>query len=164
VQTRNARWTLPLILTVLMGACTSQPKAPTVDTGAATAAVDSLNQAFTAAVAARDTNAVANFYAPDAQVLAPGMPRADGRDSIRTFWAGLLRTPGLDLKITSSHPTVTQAGDMIIDVGSYAMNATDAKGKPIEDVGKYVTIFKKVDGEWKIIVDMVNSDKPGPGM
>ena len=51
---------------------------------------------------------------------------------------------------------------MPIDVGSYTMKMSDAKGKMMQDVGKYVTIFKKVDGQWKIIVDTFNSDAPAP--
>jgi len=160
----TARWALASVLAVLVSACASQPKTPSVDIVAITAAADSLNKAFVAAVAARDTVAVAGFYSPDAHLLAPGAPQADSHDAIRALWAGFLQTPGLDFSITSSHPIVTQAGDMVIDVGTYSMKFTNAKGKPLEDVGKYVTVMKKVDGDWKILIDTFNSDKPTPGM
>lgn len=127
------------------------------------ASLDSLNKAFVAAVAARDTDAVVAFYSGDAHVLIPGMPRADGHNAIRKVWVEFLGTPGLELNITASQPIFTEAGDMIIDLGSYDMKSTDPKGKPMEDVGKYTTIFKKDNGVWKIIVDMINSDK-APGM
>ena len=164
MRMRIAGWALSLMLAVLIGACAGQPKTPAVDTVATTAAIDSLNKAFVAAVAARDTIAVVNFYASDAQVLPAGMSRVEGHEAIRAFWVGFLQTPGLDFNITSSHPIISQAGDMVIDVGSYAMKATDAKGKPMEDVGKYVTVLKKVDGEWKIVVNTFNSDRSAPGM
>jgi len=32
----------------------------------------------------------------------------------------------------------------------------------IEDKGTYVMIWKKIDGEWKVIVDISNSGKPIP--
>ena len=39
------------------------------------------------------------------------------------------------------------------------------KGKPpIEDVGKYVTVYRKSGEDWKNIVDTFNSDRPAPGM
>jgi uncharacterized protein (TIGR02246 family) len=161
---RNARWALPLILAVLIGACAGQPKTPAVDTVATTAAIDSLNNAFVAAVTARDTSAVVNFYASDAQLLPPGSPRVEGHDAIRAFWVGFLQTPGLELQLTSIRPIIAEAGDVAIDVGSYAMKFTDAKGKPMEDVGKFVTVLKKVDGEWKVAVETFNSDKSAPGM
>ena len=164
MHTRIAGWTLSLMLAALIGDCASPPKTPPVDTAATAAAIDSLNKAFVAAVAARDTVAVVNFYASDAQVLPAGMPRADGHEAIRALWVGFLQMPGLEFNITSSHPIISQAGDMVIDVGSYAMKFTDSKGKPMEDVGKYVTVLKKVDGEWKIVVDTFNSDKPTPAV
>jgi uncharacterized protein (TIGR02246 family) len=161
---RIARWVFLLMLAVLIGACAGQPKTAAVDTAAVTASLDSLNTAFVAAVAARDTNAVVSFYAPDAQLLPPAAPRADGHDAIRAAWVGFLQTPGLELQLTSVRPIVAEAGDIVIDVVSYAMKFTDAKCKPMEDVGKYVTVVKKVGGEWKLVVDMFNSDKPATGM
>ncbi len=32
------------------------------------------------------------------------------------------------------------------------------------DAGKYVTVFRMVNGEWKIVVDTYTSDLPIPGM
>jgi ketosteroid isomerase-like protein len=34
------------------------------------------------------------------------------------------------------------------------------KGKRIEDSGKFVVAWKKVNGEWKVAYDIYNSDKP----
>jgi uncharacterized protein (TIGR02246 family) len=161
---RNARWALLLMLAVMIGACAGQPKAPVVDTVATTAAIDSLNNAFVAAVTARDTSAVVNFYASDAQLLPPGSPRVEGHVAIRAFWAGFLQMPGLEFQLTSIRPIIAEAGDVAIDVGSHAMKFTDAKGKPMEDVGKYVAVLKKVGGEWKIVIDTFNSDRSSPGM
>jgi hypothetical protein len=37
----------------------------------------------------------------------------------------------------------------------------DAKGPPMQDYGKYTSIWRKQpDGSWKIIVDMFNTDAP----
>ena len=167
MRTRAEHWALLLAFLGVIAGCATQvpgPKPAAVDTAAMTASLDSLNKAFIAAVAARDTNAVAAMYSDDAHVLPANMPRADGRDAIRAMWAGMLKTPGLVLNLTASQPMFTEAGDMIIDIGGYAMKMTDKKGKPMEDIGKYVTIFKKVDGSWKIVVDTFNSDKAAPGM
>jgi uncharacterized protein (TIGR02246 family) len=154
-----------LLVAVLVGCAGNQQQArPAVDTVAITASLDSLNKVLVAAVAARDTDAVVALYAPDARLLPAGMPRADGHDAIRTVWVGMLKTPGLELNLSDSQPMITEAGDMIIDIGSYSMKMKDAKGKPAEEVGKYVTIFKKVDGTWKIVVDTFNTDKAPAGM
>ncbi len=150
---------------VLLGSCASNPSSqkPVVDTAAIKSAIDGIGPQFAAAVAARDTDAVVAFYADDARILAAGAPRADGRDAIRAMWVQFLSTPGLDLKLTSSDVMVAEAGDLAIDIGGYQMSMTGPKGKPAQDVGKYVTIFKKVGDQWKVVVDMFNSDKPAPG-
>src|SRR5207249_11008289 len=82
MRSRNTRCALPLLSALLLSSCAGQSQAPAVDAATMTAALDSLNKAFSAAVAARDTDAVAAFYSPDAHVLAAGMPRADGHDAI----------------------------------------------------------------------------------
>jgi uncharacterized protein (TIGR02246 family) len=149
----------PLALTA---GCARQPAAPPVDTAAITGALDSLNQALHVAVAARDTDAVVSMYTDDARFLPAGMPLVEGREGIRAAWVGFLSTPGLDLSATSGNPIITEAGDMVIDVGGYSMKFTGPKGEAMEDVGKYVTVYRKVDGQWKIVVDIFNSDK-APG-
>jgi uncharacterized protein (TIGR02246 family) len=147
------------VVAVLLGSCAASQK-PTVDAAAIKSAIEGINQKYAAAVAARDTDAVAGLYAVDGRTLPPNGPRADGHDAIRALWAHFLSTPGLNLTFSSSDLTISEAGDMAVDVGAYHMTMDGPKGKPIEDVGKYVTIFKKVGDEWKISVDTFNSDKP----
>ena len=120
-----------LIALALMGSCTTAQKteAPKADTAAIAAAIDSINKAFAAAVAARDTEAVVNFYADDAQVLPAGEPRATGKDGIRASWAGFLRIPDLSLTPKSAQVLNSDAGDLIVDVGSYTMTAKDVEVK-----------------------------------
>ena len=152
-----------LALTLVAG-CTQAPPTPAVDQAAIGAAIDGINTAYAAGVAARDTNAMVGFYADDGRVMAPNMPKAEGKEAIRAAWAGFLAMPGLDLTSTSSTKLISEAGDMVVDVGSYVFKFTDPSGKTQVDTGKYATVFKKVNGEWKIVVDMFNSDIPIPGM
>ncbi len=165
MRRREVRWVLPLVLLAAVAGCAGQSAQPQasapVDTHAAEAAIDSLNTQMLAAVAARDTNKVVAMYAEDAEMMPQGMPAMTGPGPIRTGWTGFLQTPGLDMKIQSRRKIVSQAGDLVIDIGTYQMNFKDPKGKPMQDVGKYATTFKKTDSGWKIIVDTFNSDK-GP--
>jgi len=165
MRMRETRWVLPLAL-VAMSGCSgmmgkkSESSAPAAaDPAAAMAAVDSINQLYLKAVAARDTNAVNALYADESYMMPQGMPTMSGREAIRTGWAGFLSTPGLDLKFQSTKKMVSEAGDMVVDVGTYQQKMQDAKGKPVEDNGKYATVFKKTPAGWKIVVDTFNSDK-----
>ena len=149
------------VFAALLGGCAA-PK-PVVDAAAIKAKITDLNQRYAAAVAAKDLDGLLGQYAPDARVLPANGPRADGNDAIRGAWTGFLNTPGLSLAFTSSDVTVSEAGDMAIDIGAYQMSMTGPGGQPVADVGKYVTIFKKVGDEWKISVETFNSDMPVAG-
>ena len=149
------------VFAALLGGCAA-PK-PVVDAAAIKAKITDLNQRYAAAVAAKDLDGLLGQYAPDARVLPANGPRADGHDAIRGAWTGFLNTPGLSLAFTSSDVTVSEAGDMAIDIGAYQMSMTGPGGQPVADVGKYVTIFKKVGDEWKISVETFNSDMPVAG-
>ena len=156
---------LATVSLLLFAGCTQAPPAPpAVDQAALGAAVDSVTTAFFTAVAAKDSNAVASFYADDAHLLPANAPRADGREAIRSSWASFLATPGLQLTGASNTKVVSEAGDLVIDVGTYSMRWLDAKGKEMGDTGKFVTTYKKMNGEWKIVVDTWNSDIPLSGM
>jgi ketosteroid isomerase-like protein len=50
-------------------------------------------------------------------------------------------------------------GDLAFDRGTYSMTLTPAGAAPIEDHGKYLTIWRKqADGSWKVLRAMYNSD------
>ncbi len=164
MRTPVALTILSLILLAMLGGCAGgQKQAPAVDTAAISAAIDSLDQAANAANAAKDTNAVASMYADDAQLLPASMPRADGKDAIRKAWVSAYGTPGLQLSITPGKKIISEAGDLVVETGVYDFKAMGPKKKPLHDVGKYVTVFKKTDAGWKIVVDTWNSDLAMPG-
>jgi len=156
---------LAMLAAALMTSCTqAPPAAPPVDQAAIGAAIDSITIAFTGAVAARDTNAIASMYAPDARLMPPNSPRYDGPDAIRGAWAGFIAMPGMELVPTTTDKIIAEAGDMVVELGTYVFKFQDPSGKTQSDNGKYVTVYKKVNGEWKIVVDTFNSSVPVPGM
>jgi uncharacterized protein (TIGR02246 family) len=166
-----ARGAVVLVLGLALGACSqtqqsARSNAP--DHAAAQAAaqsgIDSLNQAFVAAVAARDTDGVVAFYAEDATILPQGMKRAEGPSGVRAVYADFFKMPGLVFEAHSDKITTADSGELAVDVGTYTMKWQDAKGKEMSDTGKYVTVLKKEGGAWKIVVDTFNSDTPSPGM
>jgi ketosteroid isomerase-like protein len=54
-------------------------------------------------------------------------------------------------------------GDLAFDRGTYSMTLTPAGAAPIEDHGKYLTIWRKqADGSWKVLRAMYNSDVSAP--
>jgi ketosteroid isomerase-like protein len=108
----------------------------------------------------QDSASVANYYAEDAKLLPPGSPLVEGRDAIRAFADGMFASGCRSLDLTTAD--VIEAGDCAIEVGSFVMGIEPPGADPIQDVGKYVAIYRRQsDGSLKLIVDTFNSDAPG---
>jgi uncharacterized protein (TIGR02246 family) len=145
----------------ILTACSSSPRISSdYSPGDAENAIRRANADF--AANARSGNAqtlVNNFYAPDAEVMAPNVPAFRGRDAIRAFWTAFLATGSVDLALTSTN--VTQpSSDIAVETGRYDLSLRPASGQAIKDAGKYVVLWKKSNGRWWAAEDIFNSDMP----
>jgi ketosteroid isomerase-like protein len=144
---------------VLITSCSPAVK---VDNGAAdAAAIQALDERWSAAAGRKDLAATVAFYAADAVFLPPNAPIAADQKAIREGWAALL-VPGTTVSWKVSKAEVARSGDLGYIYGTYSSSQEDPKGGPaIRDNGKLVEIWKKqADGQWKCIVDTYNSDLP----
>jgi ketosteroid isomerase-like protein len=147
-------------LLVIAGCSSSQ--VPTADTRAADEAA--VREADTDWVKAAQTKKVDDwvaFYADDAVVLPPNDKTVTGKDSIRKPVGDLLGLPNLSISWTPTKVEVAKSGDLGYLYGTYQLSATGPDGKPMDDHGKMLEIWKKQgDGNWKCIVDTWSSDLP----
>jgi len=115
------------------------------------------------AFAARDLDKSVAACADDASVLPSNAPIATGHDAIRQLFSGFFAMPSLQMEWQATKAEVAKSGELGYTTGAYKMTFKDAAGKPGEDHGKYVTIWKKQkDGTWKVAYDIFNSDVPPP--
>jgi ketosteroid isomerase-like protein len=120
--------------------------------------IEAANVVFTQAMLKGDSTAGADNYTSDAKVMGPNMPSVSGRDGITGF-AGEFSRMGLkDFKLNVVD--IWGNEDMVVEEGTYTMG--DDKGNTV-DKGKYIAIWKKENGKWKIFRDIFNSDNPMPG-
>lgn len=111
----------------------------------------------------RDLEKLLSFYADDAVVLPAHAAIATTKDSIRNIFQKLLSIPGVTLSWKPTRVTVAGSGDLAYSTGPYEMSAPGDTGKPSIDRGKYVAVWKKqTDGNWKVAVDIWNTDLPLP--
>lgn len=101
-----------------------------------------------------------SLYTNDAISLPSGMPIEEGIAAIRKA-SDDMRTKGI--KYNSFEPVtlkVIAAGNLITEVGTYKISMSKAgMEKPIDDHGKYVTVWEKQkDGSLKIKIETWNSD------
>ena len=120
--------------------------------------IRALDQAWLAAIAAKDVEAIVKLYAKDG-VLMPHAPPASGPEAIGKVWSEFLALPGFMLTFRPVRVEVAKAGDLAIDMGTYLLAFESGQGE-VRDMGKYVVVWRKTDGAWKVLADIFNSDIP----
>jgi uncharacterized protein (TIGR02246 family) len=107
---------------------------------------------------AADLDGTVAYYTDDASLLAPNAPIATGKQAIRAVWTSLLN-PDAAVTWQVTKAEVARSGELGYVMGVYQITAKTPKGKPQEDHGKLVEVWKKqADGKWKVAADIFNSD------
>ena len=116
-------------------------------------AVESGNRAFIAASLAGDAQAVAELYTETAEVIAPGAPVARGRAAIAAFWQKGLETPPKAMQLETRD--LESAGDLAYETGNVTIVARDGTTTQ----GRYIVVWKREDGRWKLHRDIWNAER-----
>ena len=117
------------------------------------------NEAYGKAVANQDVGAVVALYAPDAILLPPDAPVAQGSDAIRAVLQGYMDAGAQSLALETT--ALDDQGDLVVDIGRYTLGLQPPGADPITDVGKYLQVYKRQsDGSFRIAYDCFNSDGP----
>lgn len=115
------------------------------------AQIGKMDQAWQTAYNSGDAAAVTALYTKDAKVMAPGAEPASGTKAIQALFAADVAQGN---KNTLTQGDVVGFEDFALETGGWV--ATSADGKHL-DHGPYMTLYKKVDGGWKIYRDTWNS-------
>ena len=119
------------------------------------AAIEAANKAFSAAIARGDAAAVAALYTGAAQALPPGGEIARGREAIQKTFQGAIDAGVKDLTLTALE--VEAHGDTATEVGTWVWRGKD--GATL-DHGKFIVVWKKEGGQWRLHRDIWNSSTP----
>lgn len=119
------------------------------------ARIEAGNAKWVASFNKGDFEGVAKLYAEDATALPPGSPMVKGRSAIGKMWKSMAEQAG--------NPKLT-----ILDVKRLGPNAAREIGtftlttkgpSPKEISGKYLVVWERVWGGWKISADIWNDGK-----
>ncbi len=105
-------------------------------------------------------------YVEDAVVMLSNEPASVGRAAIQAKFAELTGYGTWEMQFTTTR--VDASGPMAVEQGTYVQNFKPGPRAPagmaamFPDTGKYVTAWKKVDGNWLIFADISNSSRPLP--
>ena len=150
-------WLVAAVLAGVLGCA----RAAKVDVRSEADAIRELDRRWLAAEVAQDGAAASAFFAPDGVEMPANGPAVVGRKAIQAWYAEWLNTPGMSVSFYPEVIEIAASGDLAYDRGAYRF-ATDGPQGHTEDVGKYLTVWKKLDGEWKVVVDTANSNQPAP--
>jgi ketosteroid isomerase-like protein len=121
------------------------------------------DQAWFKVFAAKDLKKSVDFCLADGSVLPPNEPIATGHEAIEKNFAGFFALPNLMIDWKPTKTQIAGSGEMGVTSGVYQMSFTGPNGSTIKDTGKYVTVWKKEKGVWKVWLDIFNSDLPAAG-
>jgi ketosteroid isomerase-like protein len=114
------------------------------------------NDAFTAALAAGDANAIAAVYSPNARLLAPDSELLTGTGAIAGYWQAGIAAGIRSAELTTL--TIEERDDLAIEVGRYTLQIQPDGGDPVTDTGKYVVVHRRNGtGNWRWDLDIFNS-------
>jgi len=152
----------PAAVLVLVGAAMSACKPAADQRVASEDAVRAADIAWDNAFSS-DVAAAVAFVEPTGSVLPPNEPIATGPEAVKALFDRLHAYPQLKVHWQPVEVGAAGSGDLAYSSGTYEMSFNDAQGKPVMDHGKYVTVWRKqMDGSWKVVRDIFNSDLPVP--
>jgi ketosteroid isomerase-like protein len=148
---------LALVAVVIVTACATS--APATDPKADEAAIRALDEQWSAAANKRDLEATLAFYSAAGATMWPDAPTSHGAAEIRAAWTELFKVPGISLKFVPDKISIAQAGDLATDEGRAVIGVSTPAGQSV-DTTKYLVIWRKENGTWKVLYDSYSSNKP----
>jgi len=120
-------------------------------------AIMAANGRFMDAFSRGDTEGLASLYTDEGQVLPPGNEVITGKGGIQGFWQAVVEKGIKSAKLETLE--LNEYTDTAVEVGKYTMGG---KGQVL-DQGKYIVIWKRKDGQWKLHRDIWNTSMPAQG-
>ena len=132
------------------------------DAGVEADAISQLSRQWLAADVSKNVEAAVEMYADDAVEMPSNTPIVVGKEAIRKWYQNWLPNPSNSITFATTDVQVALSGDLAYERGTYKFVTNGPKGRT-EEVGKYVTVWKRVGGKWKVLADMNASDQPASG-
>ncbi|MFN2509433.1 MAG: DUF4440 domain-containing protein [Chthoniobacterales bacterium] len=122
-----------------------------------TSSIRLANQEFMASLAKGDAAALAAMYSKDAQLMPANAEVIRGRDGIQKYWQAAIDAGLKELKIETLEVHGGGGSDTVAEVGKFSALGA---GEKIIDEGKFIVIWKREDGKWRLHRDMFSSNQP----
>jgi ketosteroid isomerase-like protein len=152
---RPIRAILAIPTLVFVAACAKQVTPPAVDLAAEAQGVRDASAQWMKAVQAKDWAAAAAYFAPDGMAFPEHQQPLVGPAAIQAADEADAAMMTGTISWATDKVTVSTAGDMALEIGTWTFASDSAP-----DTGRYVTVWQKVDGQWKALADIGVSTEP----
>jgi uncharacterized protein (TIGR02246 family) len=143
---------------MLLAAC--GPKTPKVDLAAEEKAVREVSMHWLDLAKAKDAVGEAGLFAADGIAYRLHREPAVGPAGYQAYATkNYTDNPKVSFSWATTSVTVAASGELAVETGTYHDSALGMKGDR-EDMGNYVTVYKKVNGAWKVAEDISTSSMP----
>ncbi len=115
--------------------------------------IEKANVAFETTFARADAKGMGELYTSDAQLFPTGSRMISGREAVAAFWGTVFNMGITNASLETVE--VESYGGTAIEVGKYTLSGANGQ---VLDRGKYIVIWKKEDGRWKLPRDIWNTN------
>jgi len=146
---------LCLASVLLTAACSGGNSGPTFDT-ADQDKIKAVIQQLTEAFNAKDAAKAAALYTPEAVVMPPNKTLSRGRSFVEQYYTSRFGEGASELSLTPNE--IKGSGTLAVAMGDYRLTLAPAQGPRRRDRGKFVWIFRELNGTWMIDGIIFSSD------
>jgi len=125
-------------------------------------AIRNIIEQWANAVKSKDVSQIVNFFSQDGVSMSDDIPISVGQKAIMTQtknWFSDTTIMFDTYSTTVDTVEISVSGEIAFNRGTDRYIKKTPNG-PVEVIGKWINIWKKVDGRWQCVVEMWNSDKP----
>ncbi len=119
------------------------------------AEIEAVNANWIAFFNKGDFAGIASLYTDDATAFPPGSGMVKGRAAIEAMWRGIAEQVGdpvvTTLEVKPLGPSAAR------EIGTFGLKTKGVN--PKEVTGKYLVVWEKIGGEWKLAADIWNESK-----
>jgi len=111
------------------------------------------NEKFMQAFAEGNAAGLADLYTDEGMLLPAGMEALSGKLAVQEFWQGAMNMGIKSVKLETVE--VQPCDNTAIEMGNYTLSG---EGGSLVDKGKYIVIWHRQDGDWKLHKDIWNTN------
>lgn len=117
--------------------------------------IQAISDKFMAAFKKGDAHGITDLFAKDAVLLPNRAPRLEGQQAIGAHWKASLEQLST-IKLTTTD-VIPLGSDTVARIGTWEVTTKDEQ--PMTFSGKDLVLYRKEEGDWKIVADIWNTDK-----